>query len=159
MLRDGTCCRGILQFYLHTHALIHEWNEPYLLLHSKPKLVLISRARRDGILNAFVSRQYRRHEMQTVVIDDRGVCLSVCLSASLSVCHAAQLGFAVQNGRTDQDVVWGKQRTLCWTGILISTARGRGVGENFATRGPTTYFKNGWSYRLDILVHIEVWEF
>jgi len=28
------------------------------------------------------------HEMQTIVTDDRGVCLSIC--------HAAQLGYAVQ---------------------------------------------------------------
>jgi len=32
------------------------------------------------------------HEKQTVVTDDRGVCLSVCLA----VCHAAQLGFTMQ---------------------------------------------------------------
>jgi len=25
-LRYGTHCRGISQFYLHTHAFIHEWN-------------------------------------------------------------------------------------------------------------------------------------
>jgi len=31
-------------------------------------------------------------EMQTIVTDDRGVCLSVCLS----VCHAAQLSFTVR---------------------------------------------------------------
>jgi len=32
------------------------------------------------------------HEMQTIVTDVRGVCLSVCLS----VCHAAQLSFTVR---------------------------------------------------------------
>jgi len=30
---------GFLQFYLHTHTFIHEWNEPYLPLPSQPKLV------------------------------------------------------------------------------------------------------------------------
>jgi len=28
-LRYGTCCREISQFYLHTHAFMHELNEPY----------------------------------------------------------------------------------------------------------------------------------
>jgi len=40
-----THCRSwITQFYLHTHAFIHddhEWNKPYLPLPSQPKLVLI----------------------------------------------------------------------------------------------------------------------
>jgi len=40
-LRYGTLCPGISQFYLRTHAFMHEWNEPYLPLPSLPKLVLI----------------------------------------------------------------------------------------------------------------------
>jgi len=42
---------GISQFYLHTHAFIHEWNESYLPFPSQPKLVLIYRSRRDGRLS------------------------------------------------------------------------------------------------------------
>jgi len=34
-----------------THAFIHEWNEPYLLLPSHPKLVLAYRLRRDERLS------------------------------------------------------------------------------------------------------------
>jgi len=44
-------CRGISQFYLHTRALIHEVNEPYLPLSSQPKPVLIYRPRRNGRLS------------------------------------------------------------------------------------------------------------
>jgi len=50
-LRYGTRCRGISQFYLHTHAFMHEWNEPYLPLPSQLKLVLIYRPRRNGRLS------------------------------------------------------------------------------------------------------------
>jgi len=34
----------ISQFYLHPHTFIHDWNEPYLHLHSQPKLVFIYRS-------------------------------------------------------------------------------------------------------------------
>jgi len=57
----GTHCRGISRFYLHTHAFIHEWNEPYLPLPSQPRLVLIYRSRRMegwvGLGTTAVSRQ------------------------------------------------------------------------------------------------------
>jgi len=43
--------RGISRFYLHTHAFIHEQNEPLLSLPSQPKLVLIFWPRRDGRLS------------------------------------------------------------------------------------------------------------
>jgi len=50
-LRHGTHYRGISQFYLHTHAFIHEWNKPYLPLPFQPKLVLIYLPRRDERLS------------------------------------------------------------------------------------------------------------
>jgi len=45
------------------------------------------------------------HEMQTILTDVRGVCLSVCQS----VCHAAHLGFTVQKWLNDQYAIWGEQ--------------------------------------------------
>jgi len=44
-------CQGIIiQFYLHTHAFIHEWNEQSLPLPSQSKLVLIYRFTDPGRL-------------------------------------------------------------------------------------------------------------
>jgi len=42
-LKCGTHCRGISQFYLHTRAFVHKWNEPYLPLPFWLQLVLIYR--------------------------------------------------------------------------------------------------------------------
>jgi len=39
------------EFYLHTHTLIRNRNEPYLPLPSQPQLVLIYRPRRNGRLS------------------------------------------------------------------------------------------------------------
>ena len=50
-LRYGTCSQGISQYYLHTHTLICNRNEPYLPLPSQQQLVLIYRPRRDGRLS------------------------------------------------------------------------------------------------------------
>jgi len=43
VLQYDTRCQGITQFYLHTHAFIHEWHDPYLHSPFQPKMVLIYR--------------------------------------------------------------------------------------------------------------------
>ena len=48
-LRYGTCSQGISQFYLHTHTLIRNRNEPYLPLPSQPKLQWYSFADPGGM--------------------------------------------------------------------------------------------------------------
>jgi len=64
--------------------------------------------------------------------------VSVSLSVSLSVCHAAELGFTVQNGQTDHNAVWGEDSLGAWDIVLGScspTERGRGTHFlNFGTR-------------------------
>jgi len=59
-------------------------------------------------------------EMQTIVTNARGVCLSVTRLKSASLCN---------NGSTDPDTVRGEQSwsqgTLCYTRFLTSTIRGR----------------------------------
>jgi len=50
-LMHGTRCRGISQFYLYTHAFIHERNERYFPLPFEPKLVLIYRPQMDARLS------------------------------------------------------------------------------------------------------------
>jgi len=76
--------------------------------------------------------------VQTIVTDDRGVCLSVSLSVnSASLCTI---------DRTDQDLVRGEHswgpKNIALSAVLISQQRG-GVGKNFALCEPTTYLKIG----------------
>jgi len=52
-------------------------------------------------ISLFSFRLHRMHEMQTIVTDVHGVCLSVC--------HAPHIRFAAQkNGWTDQAAVYGE---------------------------------------------------
>jgi len=91
-------------------------------------------------------RLHRMHEMQTIVTGVRGVCLLVC--------HVAQLGFAVLKrlngsrcclGRT----LLGAQNIVSDWGPDISTAMGwESSGKLCSMWIPTTYLRNGRSYRL-----------
>jgi len=60
-----------------------------------------------------IIRLHRMHVMQTIVTDDRGVCLSVCQSARQSVTQL--MASLCKNGWTDQDAAWGK--------LLLETLR------------------------------------
>jgi len=55
-----------------------------------------------------VFRLHRMHEMQSIVADGRGVCLSVCPFASLSVTWLCSASLC-KNGWTDQDPVWDER--------------------------------------------------
>jgi len=92
------------------------------------------------VMQTFVFGQHRMHEMQTIVTDDHGVCLSVTRLNSASLC---------KNGWMDQDHVWGEQSWGPWNiwldrGSDLPQREGGGVGKHFAHCEPTTYFKNGW---------------
>jgi len=56
----------------------------------------------SSCLIKFIFRLHRMHEMHTIVTDDHGVCLSVCLSVK-----RLNLASLCKNGRTHQDAVWG----------------------------------------------------
>jgi len=79
--------------------------------------------------------------MLTIVTDVRGVCLSVCLSRGSTRPHCAKTAERIKMLFGVNTV--GSHRTLCYTGVLITPQRGRGVGENFANYGPTAYLRNG----------------
>jgi len=51
------------------------------------------------------------HEMQTIVTDARGVCLSVCLSRGLSRLHCAKTAERIQILFRANSI--GAQETLC----------------------------------------------
>jgi len=55
------------------------------------------------------------HEMQTIVIDEHSVCLSVCLSRGSTWLHCAK------NGRGDQDAVGGE---YTWGSVKHCVRRG-----------------------------------
>jgi len=71
------------------------------------------------------------HEMHTIVTDVFGVCPSVCPSVSLSVCHAAQLGFAVRGsfGTAFAKSLWPLVSTGDTTQVATPSRRRLGVND------------------------------
>jgi len=66
---------------------------------------------RDGnYVTVVYFRLHRMHEMQTIVTDVRGVCLSVC--------RTAQLGFTVQKWLNGQDADWSEHSWGPWNIVL-----------------------------------------
>jgi len=62
------------------------------------------------------------HEMQTIVTDVCGVCLSVCQSVSLSVCHAGSFGAAFAK--------------LFWSLVAMTLRKNVSYRNNFGRRVP-----------------------
>jgi len=78
-------CQVISQFYLHTHAFIRGWNEPYLPVPSQPKLVLIYWPWRDGRLS-WSGQPERWVNSRTA-----GQCLSQLLTGQSITSHCPEL--------------------------------------------------------------------
>jgi len=96
------------------------------------------------------------HEMQTIVIDDRGVCLSVCLSvtrlksASLrKTSEQIQILFGVNS--------LGGLRNIVLNGAPDPHSEEKGSRGKFGPLWTPTYLQNGSSYRLEISCAFRGW--
>jgi len=97
-----------------------------------------------------------KHEMQPIVTDDRGVCQSVCLSAT-----RVNLTLLCKTGWTDRNAVWSEHS---WGDMEHSVRRGggpdppqRGEGNRILNFGTPLISETATAKNLNFFAHIEGW--
>jgi len=93
---------------------------------------------------------HRMHEMQTIVTDVCGVCLSVSLSCGLTRLHRAK---TTERIKVLMETLLGAHGALCYTGVLISHIEGEGT--HFWISGPSRISRMVKARALKFRIHID----